>query len=853
MKMILITKLETENYQKTRTEYTKSIVRNDPSPYPGNDTTFNTNNFHEQKTVNIEKDNNEKMLYNFENFNTENEKNLINFIEEQKHLTKIMNDIKFLLKEGISKSKIFVEANNNSKRTISPLNNTEEILNLSDFNSNKSKKSVYHNKTNNIDINNIGPEIEISKAKKIEAVLLYCSLIDNLAVEIKKFSNEKNEKKLQILMNSNGNNIENNGISENFAKIDPKRISNINMINPLAKSIDCKSEIQNNTFRSNLKGSFLIFTHNKTYNVNSNLNLNQTSNHCSLEREPDDIQIDEYSLNYFRFESFKRKSVYKSLFKNCKNTLNELIQIYKSKIKEENLIMNESVSSVVNNLTNNINFNFNFNVPKYNVSSRSQEYKNMINNKKKEKNNIKDFTNNNINNNQNNQINPLNNNNENHKEEAEIRNPMKHSNFTDYSVFEESNENIGGLKIWSFKNMPKRFFSYKIKNENFTNNNINNKSNFVNKIKNRAKSLDSKIEEFNPAYNSQNHILIENTNNLKFLNTLVKEENITSIKLPISKIRNVTLEDYNKNCKIYFARFVNLNSKNLFKRISSKINQEIEKEFDMEVNVNNLNISYELDNTNSKKHYPNFFLKESIISSSKKLIKNKIKENYVSFKNDKKKEKNEIYNDLFKNTDNTYYFNKLTETNVIKNIEEEDNCLSDNDESYEDCNLNISDDDEKNVFNVIKIRSKKMMQKFMFNSSNKNLIINANGNNITNNKKDVRKISNFLNLNDSHANLFNNVPEIDKTIKSNYIYDRISEDQKSFINKNPGNINIDFLKSESKIKNLNISSCKDSNDTITSGIFANANKIKENNFNNSNSFYKNQNAKIHLENIKKNY
>ena len=77
-------------------------------------------------------------------------------------------------------------------------------------------------------------ENEILKEKKIEAVLRYCGLIDNLGNEINKFLSENNKKKLQNSINYNNNNsninetiYNNNDNLINYNNNEPKRISNL--------------------------------------------------------------------------------------------------------------------------------------------------------------------------------------------------------------------------------------------------------------------------------------------------------------------------------------------------------------------------------------------------------------------------------------------------------------------------------------------------------------------------------------------------------------------------------------------------------------------------------------------------
>jgi len=810
------------------------------------DTTYNTNNnFYNQRSEKNPKVNKIGLDY-LHCFNIENANHLKNHLEEKNNLTKIISDIKLILKEGISKSKILVDVNNNVNNHAKPFGSpknyvgaAEEFMNISNFNSNKSRKCFTSNSNLDFTTSN-SPENEIIKAKKIEGVLGYCGLIDNVANKINKFLFQNNQKKLQNITNNNKNtntntynySIVNNTINNND---DTNTISNLNLINPLKFSGDFITENQNNnTLRSILKGSFLTNIENKQTNLHSNINLNQIRNFFGEDNREEDDKIDQNCAAYLQLESFQRKSIYKSLFKNCRNTLNEIILIYKSKTKEENLIMNESVSSVVNNMTNNINFNFNFNLPKYNMTTKSQEYKSMINNMKKEKSNTKDNYHNS--NNQNNKMNlsknsknsylDINKNNKiknninfqnNNFQEHENRNALKNSNCTDYSPFDEINENLGGFKISSFNNMPKNFFNYKTNNEKT-----------LQSSKKRAKSLDSNIDDFNPAFNSNysNKLILisSSTNNADLLNVLVNDENISSIKLPISKIRNVNLEDYNKCSKIFITKFVNLNSNQLFKRISTKNNQELENEFDMEVNVNNLNISYEMDDTSSKKLFANFFRQESKTSLNK-ILKNSINENSVFSKGNKKLERLESNsNNINNNNDFTFLFKKLTEANKKKNIEEEDDYRLDSEDSFDEkCNLNNSDDDEKNVYNMIKIRSKKFMQKFLFNSSNKNLILNVN--NCLNNNRKGMNVSNFANLKDSHRSLFNNNEKAnEKTFKSNFICESfLVDNEKKTINdydyNNHEKNDFNILKSQNKIQNINnINSCNNFNETISSGI-----------------------------------
>jgi len=732
-------------------------------------------NFYHNKLKYTEEDIINNIKENQNNFNASNEENIRGFIDKQKDLTKILNDFKVILKEGISKSKYLVEEQNNLVNT--PITNTNNYTN--NFNNNP---NIIKNTTSD----SINQE---NDKKRIETVLRFCGLIDNLVLNINKFISKGNNKNLNNLMNinnnkinDNDNKIDNNKINDNDNRIDNNKINDNDK--PSYTNFNSKNEINN--FRKYINEN-LSSPSPPCSNINSNLTVNQINNLCKIEDETN-LNLNNENYTYLHLDSFKRKSVYKSLFKNYKNTLNEIILICKTKSNEESVKVKDSNSSVVNNLTNNINFNFNFNIPKYNVNSKSHEYKN---NTKKEKSHFKGFNNNtsesinDLNNSKNNTLknifnskksfiilnNPdksinsnINSNNNSNTQNSNILSSeiqknfiinstkriqiknFKNSDFSDYSVLDELNEKIAGLKISSFNNMPESSNKQiKIDTPSKANAKSNKNSVLIQSKKKRAKSLDSNYEEFNPTINSHlpnQVILISRTSNTDFLNTLVNDENISSIKLPTSKIRNVTLENYNKNSKIFITKFINLNSKNLFKKLSiNNINKNKEEnDLDVSVGITNLNNSHELDNSSSKKLFSNFFRKESKQNKSNR--KNKNDKNYFINKNSENKD----YVISEKIEDNYINYNNMNEFNIIRYTEEEDDYISDYEDSLENCNLNASEDDEKNVYNAIKFRSKKMLQNFIFKSNQNNDKILSKNNNIIcigKNKKD-KSAFNFI-------------------------------------------------------------------------------------------------------------
>jgi hypothetical protein len=494
--------------------------------------------------------------------------------------------------------------------------------------------------------------------------LRLCALIDNISAEITQLVSEKN--------NKNQNDL------NNFTK----KISTISVFN--AANLNFLKSEENQITNKNLKASFLSAGDPNSANTNFNNFNKKIKNFLDFGNFENSNKIEnEESAALVVLESYQQKSVYKSLFKNCKNALNEIICIYKSRPIESNedKAPQRALSPIVNNLTNNYNFNFNFNVPNLDTLSKSQEYKkntasikkakasffkniktnnnnNALNSEKKEKSNCKDENKNTENTANYNVNNFINDNNVTNKSNKTLDSSMlsvnfsipnqknsKNSGFTDYSVLDEKNEIANNLNITSFVIKPKNLYSNKkIKIIETHKEKISQNSILISNLKKRAESLNENFwEEFN--LNSNNKMFLSKSSKSDFLNAFVNEEINDSIKLPVSKIRNVTLEKYNnKGSKIYFTKYVNFNSKKIFKLLCNKKGkQRIENESEADLTVVNLNSSCELDVSGSQNLFYSYFKKEENLNV------NKNKNNYVNYndKNDKRKAEPSLT--LFKN------------------------------------------------------------------------------------------------------------------------------------------------------------------------------------------------------------
>lgn len=773
----------------------------------------------------------------------------------QKKLKLIISNIKNILAEGISKSKYLVD---NSAKKISSQSNSS-IINL-----------------NNVTCNNLNESAMIT-SKKIEIIIRFCSFIDNLTSDISQFLNAKNKNKLQNLLEQKDNLLNNNTVSPNGNCNTFNNRAFYNHTNESQKKLNSHNMNTKSPFVNNNKDNEFENTNFITYNDCNREKYNSSENYLNPNYSTNvgisNANTENNNFSYLQFDSYKRQSIYKSLFKNCKNTLDEIIFIC-SKIKDDtNIKVNDSVSSIVNNLTNNINFNFNFNVPKFETSAKSQEFKNnasiLKRDNKKETNSKNTNNNNNDSNNfakqpQNNDLNKsqsYNKNNHNNNNNNNKNLNLKSSNFTDYSAVDEINENKLNLKISAFNNnKPNILFSSKLKK-------LDNDYDLpLTSHKKRAKSVDSYYDEINHQLNTNlsNKLILITANN-DISNTIVNDEIISSVKLPISKIRSVTLENYNKNGKIFVTKYVNVNSKNLFKRLASKN----EKEFDMDVSVNNLNNSYELDNKNSKKLFTSFFKKDSMRKvniSNCNINSNATNSNNINLFSSEKHEVSNFKPEYF-------LINKFTDNN----IEEEEDCIVEEEEdSCENCNLDVSDD-ENNFHNLIKIKTKKMMQKFLFNGTNNNH--NNNNNSLHNSNSKVNNSNickkpkhssgkkkclkneadlpagSTTHLNPSNNNLINN-NQINNYNNSNRNCDEItkktlnfSEAQNDAILKNMHSYN---SSSNSNIYNLKDLTLKKNN--IKSYInTVNNNTININSYTNNQNFDCNLASDTNLEHITKCY
>lgn len=547
---------------------------------------------------------------------------LSNFIIEQNQISKIIKDLKLILTEGISKAKILTYSK-----------------------SNKNEEKTFKNIENNNNNKTLLPEAELLKSKKIETVLRFCALIDNSNAAITKFLTQKNK--------------------NNFKNV-TKKTSTVTILN--AANLNFYESEKIEILNKNLKASFLSAGVPSGISNFNNLNT----------------QINDDAFGLALLESFQRKSAYKSLFKNCKNTLNEIIKVYKNRPRDSIEVKSpqRAISPIVNNLTNNYNFNFNFNVPNVNNSlSRSQEYKKNSSNVKKEKASF--FKSLKTNNNKNEKMQFYNSERVNIKNENDIKSidnsnnkvendrtldsnktlksnffsdnyemPKEKSSmnsvFTDYSVFDEKKDCVNTLKIASFVKKPKNFFSSKnLKLIEFNNTKQYQNSILLGSLKKRAKSLNENYWEqynyngiSNNFCNNINKMLLSKSSKSDFINSLVNEEIIDSINLPISKIRNVNLETYNKKgSKMYVAKYVNLSSKKIFKLLCNK-NGKAKESDEAELTFINLNNSCEFDASNSHNLFTNCFKNDKNLNND---FTGNYYNNIDSIKIDKKSE-NFIYN-----------------------------------------------------------------------------------------------------------------------------------------------------------------------------------------------------------------
>ena len=169
---------------------------------------------------------------------------------------------------------------------------------------------------------------------------------------------------------------EKNNKNQNDLNNFTKKIKTISVFN--AANLNFLKSEENQITNKNLKASFLSASDPNRANTNFNNFNNKIKNFLDFGNFENSNKIEnEEAASLAVFKSYQQKSIYKSLFKNCKNTFNEIICFYKSRPIESNedLAPQRALSPIVNNLTNNYNFNFNFNVPNLDTLSKSQEYK----------------------------------------------------------------------------------------------------------------------------------------------------------------------------------------------------------------------------------------------------------------------------------------------------------------------------------------------------------------------------------------------------------------------------------------------------------------------------------------------
>ncbi len=632
--------------------------------------------------------------------------------------------------------------------------------NIGNYNKNINKE-IKKTEESSIDINLIDLKNEINtfqindKINKYKESIVklndkYCDNLNDNFIDNNYNSNKENP----LVFLSNNNNLLkiiseikyflSQGITN--ANILSENLNNINNINNSKNKI---KNLQIILHLSNLIENF-IKKINKIFpkkSPNSQINHFKKIKKNLNSPKKENFEILNIIITQINKDSFKRKSIYNSLFKNCENSLEEILNLFKKEKKEDKQKnkINESESgsgsgkgsknSLINNLTNNINFNINFNVPKIsdqnninnnniNIKHKNSKEKILLNLSKKKFVSQKNF--NNINNFNNNPNIPNNNNTINSI-------LISNSQFEEFSICNES------IYINLGKNLDNKIFfpidnSYNIDNINNNNyitykniNRIKNTDSDKNNIKNKNKDK-NKIKKFNKNFLDFSLLNISSQDNsIENCNEYNNKNNKNRNKKR-AKSLDSNVEKNQKENKIIIKDIINNNNKTKF-NFNKNVNDfnSLWDNTDEIINSINLPIS-KIKSVNLINQNKNLtFIKRILLShNSKNLFKR------IYSKKEKEKEKeNDLINmdniidmrfDFDINGEVNFLENNKNKNNINKSFDfllnkSEKNFIflennSQNKNREEDCEFEINDINENYKPNYMQIKTKKFFSKF---------------------------------------------------------------------------------------------------------------------------------------------